>query len=134
PGGERWVFLAIGCAMAGDSASYFAGSYFGRQKLFPRVSPNKTVEGAIGGLLGSVLFGAVLHGALSPPGVGWAAILAISLLIGVLAQAGDMVESMLKRAYGTKDSGWIIPGHGGVLDRIDSLVLPFVFTYYLNAG
>jgi phosphatidate cytidylyltransferase len=134
PGGERWVFLAIGCSMAGDSASYFAGSYLGRRKLFPRVSPNKTVEGAIGGLLGSLLFGAVLRAALPPPGVGWGAILAISLVIGVLAQAGDLVESMLKRAYGAKDSGWVIPGHGGVLDRIDALVLPFVFTYYFNAG
>ena len=60
--------------------------------------------------------------------------LVVSLVLGVLAQAGDMIESMLKRAYGTKDSGWVIPGHGGVLDRIDSLVLPFVFTYYLSAG
>lgn len=134
PGGERWVFLAVGCAMAGDSASYFAGRFLGRRKLFPRVSPNKTVEGAVGGLAGSLLFGAILHVALPPPDVGGVAILAISLVIGLLAQAGDMVESMLKRAYGTKDSGWVIPGHGGVLDRIDSLVLPFVFTYYLNAG
>jgi phosphatidate cytidylyltransferase len=134
PGGERWVFLAIGCSMAGDSASFFAGRFLGRRKLFPRVSPNKTVEGAIGGLIGSVVFGAVLKAALPPPGVGWAGILAIALAIGLLAQAGDMVESMLKRAYGAKDSGWVIPGHGGVLDRIDALVLPFVFTYYLNAG
>lgn len=134
PGGERWVFLAIGCSMANDSASYFAGRYFGRRKLFPRVSPNKTVEGAIGGLVGSLLFAAILRATLSPPGTGWGAILAISLAIGLLAQAGDLAESMLKRAYGAKDSGWVIPGHGGVLDRIDALVLPFVFTYYLNAG
>ena len=71
---------------------------------------------------------------LPPPGTGWGAILSISLAIGVLAQAGDLVESMLKRAYGAKDSGWVIPGHGGVLDRIDASCLPFVFTYYLNAG
>jgi phosphatidate cytidylyltransferase len=134
PGGDRWVFLAIGCAMAGDSASYFAGRYYGRRKLFPRVSPNKTVEGAIGGLGGSLLFGIILQSTLPPPGLTFPGVLFMSLVLGVLAQAGDMVESMLKRAYGTKDSGWIIPGHGGVLDRIDSLVLPFVFTYYLSAG
>lgn len=134
PGGERWVFLAVGCAMAGDSASYFAGRLFGRRKLFPRVSPNKTVEGAVGGLAGSVLFAAVMTAVLPLPGRTTLGVLGIGAVIGVLAQAGDMVESMLKRAYGAKDSGWVIPGHGGVLDRIDSLVLPFVFTYYLSAG
>lgn len=134
PGGDRWVFLAIGCAMAGDSASYFAGRSFGKNKLFPRVSPNKTIEGAIGGLAGSLFFGVLLQSTMPPPGLDFPEVLGISLLLGLLAQAGDMVESMLKRAYGTKDSGWIIPGHGGVLDRIDSLVLPFVFTYYLSAG
>lgn len=134
PAGERWVFLAVGCAMAGDSAGYFAGRSLGRRKLFERVSPKKTVEGALGALAGSLVFGAICHALLPLPHVGLAGTSALALTFGVLAQAGDLVESMLKRAFGAKDSGWIIPGHGGVLDRIDSLVLPFVFAYYLNAG
>lgn len=134
PGGERWVFFAIACAMGTDTGAYFAGRFLGRAKLMPRVSPNKTVEGAVGGLLGSVLLAIFAWLVLPPRGASLETLLFLALAIGVLAQAGDLIESLLKRAYGAKDSGWIIPGHGGVLDRIDSLVLPFVFAYYVNAG
>lgn len=131
-GGERWVFFAIACAMGADTGGYFAGRFRGRTKLLPRVSPNKTVEGAIGGLLGSIVLALFAWAVLPPPSSGLEELLFLGLAIGVLAQAGDLVESLLKRAYGAKDSGWIIPGHGGVLDRTDSLVLPFVFAYYVN--
>lgn len=133
PGGERWVFFAIACAMGSDTGAYFAGRFTGRTKLMPRVSPNKTVEGAVGGLLGSVVLAVFAWLVLPPRGVRLEALIFLSLAISILAQAGDLIESLLKRAYGAKDSGWIIPGHGGVLDRIDSLVLPFVFAYYVNA-
>ncbi len=134
PGGERWVFFCIACAMGTDTGAYFAGRFTGRTKLMPRVSPNKTVEGAIGGLLGSLALAVFAWLVLPPRGAGLEELLFLALAIGILAQAGDLIESLLKRAYGAKDSGWIIPGHGGVLDRIDSLVLPFVFAYYVNAG
>ena len=134
PGGERWVVFTIACAMAADTGGYFAGRFLGRHKLFPRVSPNKTVEGAIGALLGAVVGGFVVWRFLPPAGLTPRSVALVAFLIGILAQTGDLVESMLKRAYGTKDSGWILPGHGGVLDRTDSLVLPLVFAYYLKAG
>lgn len=132
--GPRWVFLVIACAMAADTAGYFAGRFLGRHKLAPRVSPNKTIEGAIGATLGGV-GGAFVSRAFYPaPGLDPLGTVVFGLILAVLAQAGDLVESMLKRAWGAKDSGWIIPGHGGVLDRTDSLVLPFVFTYYVASG
>jgi phosphatidate cytidylyltransferase len=134
PGGASWVFFAIACAMGGDTGGYFAGRYAGRTKLMPRVSPNKTVEGALGALVGSLALGVFAWAVLPPPGSRLEQLLFLALAMGVLAQLGDMIESLLKRAYGAKDSGWVIPGHGGVLDRIDSLVLPFVFAYYVNAG
>jgi phosphatidate cytidylyltransferase len=133
-GGPRWVFLAIACSMGSDSAAYFAGRLFGRTKLFPRVSPSKTVEGAMGAILGSLIVAWGTLAFLPPPGLNSVNAVWVALAIGLLSQAGDLGESMLKRAFGAKDSGWIFPGHGGVLDRIDSLVLPIVFTYYWNAG
>jgi phosphatidate cytidylyltransferase len=132
--GDRWVFFAVAGAMGADTGGYFAGRFFGRTKLFPRVSPNKTVEGAVGAVLGSVVLGFFALAVFPAPGLDAKTTVLLALVIAVLAQAGDLIESMLKRAYGTKDSGWIFPGHGGVLDRIDSLVLPFVFTYHLKAG
>jgi len=133
-GGERWVFLALACAFATDSAAYFGGRWAGRTKLFPRVSPSKTLEGAVSGVVGSVLVAYLIYVFLPPPSLHVAEALWIGIAIAFLTETGDLVESMIKRAYGAKDSGWIFPGHGGVLDRIDGLVLPFVFTYYWNAG
>ena len=134
PDGSRWVFFAVACSMGADSGGYFGGRLFGRTKLFPRVSPNKTLEGALGALVGGLLLALFARFVYSPHGLEVRSALLLGLAIAVLAQMGDLVESMLKRAYGAKDSGWILPGHGGILDRIDSLVLPFVFTYHLNAG
>jgi phosphatidate cytidylyltransferase len=132
--GDRWVFFAVAAAMGADTGGYFAGRFLGRTKLFPRVSPNKTVEGAFGAVLGSIALAFFAYAVFAPPGLDARGTLLLGGVIAVLAQAGDLIESMLKRAYGAKDSGWILPGHGGVLDRIDSLVLPFVFTYHLKAG
>jgi len=129
PGGWRWVVLTVVIAMAGDVGGYFGGRYFGRRKLMPEVSPGKTVEGTFGAiaanLAGSIFCKLVFFHALA-----WGEVIGFALGVGCLAQVGDLCESMLKRAFGAKDSGWIIPGHGGVLDRIDSLVFPAPLVYY----
>jgi len=121
PGGEHWVLLGILAVAAGDTMAYFTGRAIGRRKLAPAVSPNKTVEGAIGGLLGSVGCSVLYaHGFRPVMPSGYAA--AAGFAIGVFAQAGDLFESMVKRAAGVKDSGTILPGHGGILDRADGIL------------
>lgn len=130
PHGPAWVFLVLAATWAGDSAAYFAGSRFGRRRFAPVLSPNKTWAGAVGGLAGSLAGGwlalPLFAGAVSLPvaaGVG--------LAVGVAGQLGDLFESLWKRAKGVKDSGRIIPGHGGILDRIDSLLLGIPVGYHL---
>jgi phosphatidate cytidylyltransferase len=132
PEGWRWVLFTVYSAMGSDSGAYFAGRAYGRRKLMPAVSPSKTVEGAIGGLVGAAIIGTLC----------WLVFfhelplgetLGVAVAIGVLAELGDLCESALKRGFGAKDSGWIIPGHGGILDRLDSLLFPFVFSYYYYA-
>ncbi len=128
-GGWRWIMLTVVIAMAGDVGGYFGGRYFGKRKLMPEVSPGKTVEGTIGAILANVA-GAVFCKVVFFHTLGRMEVVAFALAVGCLAQVGDLCESMLKRAFGAKDSGWIIPGHGGVLDRIDSLVFPAPLVYY----
>jgi phosphatidate cytidylyltransferase len=122
PNGHRWLFVALAIVWAADSGAYFAGRRFGKRKLAPRTSPNKTVEG----LLGGVACGLVVALAFAPfagatlrqlPAVGLVAIVAV-----LFSVVGDLFESLLKRHVGAKDSGDLIPGHGGVLDRIDGVV------------
>lgn len=127
--GPGWVTLVLGCVMAGDAGGYFGGRTFGNRKLWPQVSPNKTVEGAASSFVCSVIVCAVFN-AVTSPHLGFLESLLVGGIINILAQLGDLMESMLKRAYDANDSGWIFPGHGGVLDRTDSLVLPIVFAYY----
>jgi phosphatidate cytidylyltransferase len=127
--GPGWLTFVIATGMAGDTAGYFVGRAFGRRRLIPRVSPGKTVEGAIGILAASLLAGVaaklILRG-----DRGWKEILALAFVMGVIGQIGDLSESVMKRAFGAKESGWILPGHGGVLDRIDSLLFPVTLVYY----
>jgi CDP-diglyceride synthetase len=127
--GPAWVFFVLACVMAGDAGGYFGGKSFGKRKLWPQVSPNKTVEGALSSFLASVVVGAGAD-VLVLKTLGPLEVIAVAGTVNVLAQLGDLLESMLKRAYDAQDSGWIFPGHGGVLDRTDSLVLPIVFVYY----
>ena len=129
PGGWRWVVLTLVIAMAGDVGGYFGGRYYGRHKLMPAVSPGKTLEGTIAAVGANLVAGAFCKLAFFH-GLTWTEVLGLSLAAGCLAQVGDLCESMLKRAFGAKDSGWMIPGHGGVLDRIDSLVFPAPLVYY----
>jgi phosphatidate cytidylyltransferase len=123
------ILLMLLLAFATDTAAYFIGRYMGRMKLLPRVSPHKTVEGALGGLAAALITGILLRECLVP----WLSLLSVGLLavaVAILAQAGDLANSAFKRVAGVKDSGWIFPGHGGLLDRTCSLVFPVVLTYY----
>lgn len=129
PHGREWIFLVLLLVMASDTAAYFTGISFGRRKLYPAISPNKSIEGAIGGLAGA-LAGAFLARTWFFPALEVADCLALGLGLGVLAQLGDLFESMLKRSFGVKDSGTLIPGHGGILDRLDSLLFAFAPAYY----
>lgn len=122
PGGHLWLFTALAIVWAADSGAYFAGRKFGKRKLAPTVSPNKTVEGLIGGVVAGVSIGigcALLAGA----GGSQLPLVAVAALAATLASVvGDLFESLLKRHAGVKDSGSLIPGHGGILDRIDGVL------------
>ena len=136
-----FIFLILGFAWGGDSAAYFAGRAFGKHKLAPVVSPNKTIEGAVGGVMGSMLLGVVvtacytaLHGQLVGvplDTLGWRYYVVVVLLGGfgsLLGIVGDLLASVIKRQCGIKDYGTIFPGHGGIMDRFDSVlfIAPFV--------
>ncbi len=130
PQGVQWIFWLLLVVFLSDTAAYFTGMALGKRKLYPQISPGKTVEGAIGAVLISVLVG-TLGARLLLPNLTWFEVVLLSLVVGLLAQVGDLVESWIKRAFSVKDSGRLLPGHGGLLDRIDSLIFPAVFiTYY----
>jgi phosphatidate cytidylyltransferase len=127
--GPGAVVLALGLGWFGDTGAYFVGRSMGRRKLCEAVSPKKTVEGAVGGLIASAAWGAVgsigfLHGVLP-----MAHALPLAIAGGVLGQAGDLGESLIKRSTGVKDSGVLVPGHGGMLDRVDSVIMTTVAVF-----
>lgn len=133
------VALPLAATWLGDSAAYFAGTAWGRAKLFPTISPNKSWVGAWAGVggagVGTVLWFFVARGFM--PGIpvqGWAAAAAMGVILGIGAIVGDLGESLLKREAGVKDSGSIFPGHGGVLDRLDALTFTLPLAYALLAG
>jgi len=130
PNGVEWIFLLAWITWVGESAAYFVGSTMGRIRLSPRISPAKTVEGAVAQLTASVLAGIVAHYWFFP-GLPPAHAVMAGLLLGVIGQVGDLVESILKRSARAKDTGGLIPGHGGLLDRLDSLLFntPTLFYY-----
>lgn len=127
PPGACWLFLVFAACWAGDSAAYAVGRTWGHRKLWPTVSPGKTVEGALAGLLASIVIVAVLAWVF---GVALYFGLALGVLMGVGGQLGDLAESKLKRWAGVKDSGSLLPGHGGVLDRFDSLLVNAPLAYF----
>jgi phosphatidate cytidylyltransferase len=129
PDGAAWVFFLLLVVMIGDSAAYGAGRMWGKWKLIPHISPGKTIEGSIGAIGGQVLM-ALGSWLWLVPNRSFMEILFLALGIGTLAQIGDLCESALKRAFDIKDSGWVFPGHGGVLDRVDSVLFPSAFLYY----
>jgi phosphatidate cytidylyltransferase len=128
--GASYVFLLFLVVWGCDTGAYAVGRIAGRHPLAPSISPKKTVEGALGGLLFGVLGAFAARGWLVP-GIGALDALALGLAGAAMGQAGDLVESLLKREAGVKDAGSLIPGHGGVLDRFDSIFLaaPFVYVY-----
>jgi phosphatidate cytidylyltransferase len=119
--GATWIFLLCAVIFAGDTAALYAGTLWGRHRLSPTISPGKTIEGSMAGLVAGVTVGLVVK-ALFLPDWGWPACLLFSTAVGVAGQVGDLFESAFKRASNVKDSGNLLPGHGGVLDRIDALL------------
>jgi phosphatidate cytidylyltransferase len=130
PQGREWIYTVFLIVMLSDTIAYFVGSAIGKHRLYPAISPKKSIEGALGGLFGG-LCGALLAKFFWFPGLPWLLAAGIGLALGASGQIGDLFESMLKRSYGVKDSGRIIPGHGGLLDRLDSLIFAFPPAYYL---
>ncbi|MFZ2950721.1 MAG: phosphatidate cytidylyltransferase [Desulfuromonadaceae bacterium] len=129
PFGVQWLLVIMLIVMTNDSAAYYTGSAFGKHRLYPLVSPKKSIEGAVGGLVGS-LCGTLLAKFTFFPQLTFSDAAVTALVIGMVGQAGDLFESLLKRSFNVKDSGTIIPGHGGVLDRLDSILFAAPITYY----
>lgn len=127
PNGRRWVCFVLLVVMMGDTTAYFIGKRFGSKKLAPKISPGKTVEGAWAYLGGGAVAG-FLGAAFLVRELTWPEALFLSVTLSVLGQLGDLFESWIKRLSAVKDSGAWFPGHGGLLDRLDSLIFPAVFT------
>jgi phosphatidate cytidylyltransferase len=132
--GPQLVLFLVGVTWAGESAAYLVGSSLGRHRLAPILSPRKTVEGAAAQVIVSVA-AALLLSAWLLPGCSLVGAAGAGIVLGVIGQIGDLVESAIKRSIGTKDTGGLIPGHGGMLDRIDSLLFnaPALYLYSMYA-
>lgn len=128
--GAYLVMVLYGCVAFSDSAAYFVGRQWGTHKMSPRVSPKKSWEGYAGSVAGGMLFGALAGGLPAVDVLGWGHGAALGLLIGVLGTVGDLGISAIKRQVGAKDSSHLIPGHGGILDRLDSVFVAFAVGYY----
>ena len=129
--GRNWVFLALFITLGSDTTAFFVGRALGRHHLAPRISPGKTWEGAIAGVLGAIIISLLftLPSPLSLP-LGYGQAILLGLLVSIFGQLGDLTESLLKRNMGVKDSGKLLTGHGGFLDRIDSVVFAGIVVYY----
>jgi len=129
--GRNWVFFTLFTTFASDTAAFFVGRAIGRHRLAPSISPGKTWEGTMAGVFGAVLVSLLftIPTSLSLP-INYGQAMLLGLLVSVFGQAGDLVESLFKRNMGVKDSSRLIPGHGGFLDRIDSVVFAGVVVYY----
>ncbi len=133
--GRHWILFTLVAVYFGDTTAFYVGRGWGRRKLAPKISPGKTFEGGLGAVGGS-LAGALLFKFFFFPQLPWAHAAALGIGIGVLGQLGDLWESVIKRSAQVKDSGSLIPGHGGLLDRIDSVLFsgPFVYSYVWAVG
>ena len=134
PDGMKWIFFILSVVFAGDTGAFYVGSNLGRHKLCPAVSPGKTIEGAVGGLAANIAVGALIKW-LFFDSLPWGTALVFFLSIGAIGQVGDLFESEMKRSSNIKDSGTILPGHGGILDRIDALLfvapVAYLFIRYI---
>lgn len=135
PHGIIWFGFMLLVVFAGDTFAYFTGRAFGARKFMPDVSPNKTWEGSIGGLVGSGVIG-TLWLVFALPEVPWGSTLGFSLACGFSAQTGDLLISLVKRVVGVKDTGRLMPGHGGLLDRLDGVLIacPLVYAFSIWVG
>jgi phosphatidate cytidylyltransferase len=127
--GRDWVILALFSTSAVDTTAYFIGRAWGRHKMAPTVSPGKTWEGAIGGLVGAIV-AVVALALILDIDISYSEMVVVGVIIAVFAQLGDLAESKLKRSMGAKEASNLIPGHGGILDRLDSIVFTGVVVYY----
>ena len=126
--GMALTILVLACTMVSDTFAYFVGRAFGRHRMAPRISPKKSVEGALGGLVGAVVAALVVK--IYSPWLPTREALVLGLVIGVVGQWGDLFESAFKRDFRVKDSGRILPGHGGILDRFDSILFAGFVAYW----
>jgi phosphatidate cytidylyltransferase len=128
---EHWLFFGLALNWAGDTTAYYVGRGFGKHQLAPVVSPKKSWEGAAGSVLGSIVFGTLYMGYFEPQVPLWH-IAAIAVAGNIAGQFGDLAESAMKRGAGVKDSGHMLPGHGGMLDRVDSALFALPVVYVLS--
>lgn len=126
--GTNYIWLTFIIAFGTDTFAYIAGNLFGKHKLYPSLSPKKTIEGSIGGILGSMIL-TIIFSIYLEIGPIWQ-LLVLSLLVSIMCQVGDLAASKIKRMSGIKDYGFIMPGHGGVLDRFDSIIMCAPLIYY----
>jgi phosphatidate cytidylyltransferase len=127
--GLAWIFFMLAVTWLGDTGAYFAGRTFGKHKLYEKISPKKTWEGAIGGAVTAVI-GALIVRAIGLPESDLLLCIVLALVLDAAGIVGDLTESMIKRTFGVKDSGRIMPGHGGILDRVDSLLFTSPVLFY----
>ncbi len=128
PRGVWWLLMVLLGVWGFDAAAFFTGRAFGRRKLAPRISPGKTWEGVLGGFVLSIAASLVLT--VEPLGVPWYLAIVLGILVGIAAVLGDLAESLIKRQTHVKDSGQFMPGHGGLLDRVDSLLFAVIVVYF----
>lgn len=130
--GLNYIFYVLFVIWATDTGAYFVGRSLGKMKLWPEISPNKTIEGAIGGILTACIVGVVFQ--LIYPFVDFSMfhVIGVTVLVSIFGQIGDLVESAFKRHYGVKDSGNMLPGHGGILDRLDSLIFVLPLLHFIH--
>lgn len=129
--GLTFVVYSLFIIWATDSGAYFIGRSFGKRKLWPEISPNKTIEGSVGGIFCAIVI-AVLFALFTEIGVPMGLLIIATIILSIFGQVGDLVESALKRHYNVKDSGTILPGHGGILDRFDSLLFVLPLLHFMN--
>ena len=129
--GLRFVIYALVIVWTTDSGAYFIGRKLGKHKLWPEISPKKTIEGFVGGIV-VALISAMIFQFIAKLDISWMTLMIVSVVASIFGQLGDLVESAIKRHYGVKDSGNILPGHGGILDRFDSLLFVLPLLYFLH--
>ncbi len=129
--GMEYIFLLYTSVWLADGGAFYIGTYMGKTKLYPAISPNKTWEGALGSLAGGILGAVAVKAVFSMPGLSYSGAAGIGAVMGVTALLGDLIESMFKRDAGVKDSSVFIPGHGGVLDKLDGMLVAGPVLYFI---